>query len=458
MIIRAGSPPWLVMPHTVHHLLSRLASLSLALAPVLTGAQGLPPELTPVGAEAAGNAEGSVPPWTGGLVGTGAADGHYADPYPQDRPLFSIHAETLEAHAERLSPGQRALLERHPGFRMDVYPSRRSAAFPPEHYAATAANLERAGLAEGGRAVVGTRAGVPFPMPETGLEVIWNHLTAYAPPRVLSEWDQLTLDENGAVARARFRFDQLWLYHHAPETGGRRPDLRLKLSLLRVLEPPRIAGLALLTEDHQDTQRHPRRAWLFSPEERRVRLVPSMVHDNPGLAADGLRNADDFWMFDGSPERYDWRLVGKRELYIPYNAYRLQRRGLPVADVVGPGHPNPDLLRYEVHRVWVVEATLRPGAVHPVRRRTLFVDEDSWLIHVQDQYDRQDRLWRVLELHSLTHPDVPTLSPGAMVLYELPTGRALVMGLRGEVERPWQRLEVDESPFTANALRRRDPG
>ena len=96
-------------------------------------------ELTPMGAERAGNADGTIPAWTGGLqeLPAGYVEGEpLVNPFPNDEPLFTITAANHEQYKDRLSPGQIALLKRYPDtFRMPVYQSRRTAAYPERLYA-----------------------------------------------------------------------------------------------------------------------------------------------------------------------------------------------------------------------------------------------------------------------------------------------------------------------------------
>src|SRR5512135_2794378 len=92
-------------------------------------------DLTPVGAERAGNADGSIPAWTGGLAKTPPVDRKvgYVDPFAADTPLYTITAKNAEQYKDLLSNGHLALLKRDAKtFKMDVYPTRRSAAYPEE--------------------------------------------------------------------------------------------------------------------------------------------------------------------------------------------------------------------------------------------------------------------------------------------------------------------------------------
>ena len=73
--------------------------------------------LTPVGAERAGNAAGTIPAWTGGIQQPPAGykkGQRHPDPYPDDEPLFTITAENAHEHEKHLSKGQLAMLAAYP--------------------------------------------------------------------------------------------------------------------------------------------------------------------------------------------------------------------------------------------------------------------------------------------------------------------------------------------------------
>ena len=220
------------------------------------------------------------------------------------------------------------------------------------------------------------------------------------------------------------------------------------------MAPARLAGGILLVHESLDQVKEPRQAWLYNPGQRRVRRAPNVAYDNPGTASDGLRTNDQFDMFNGAPDRYNWKLVGKREIYVPYNAYKLQEPTVKYKDLLTPLHVNPDLLRYELHRVWVVDATLKPGKSHLYKRRTLYVDEDSWQILLVDIYDNRDQLWRVSEGHAMEYYQLPTLWTSLEVHTDLQAGRYIAIGMNSETSS--YRFDAHLSPrdFTPAALRR----
>src|SRR5690606_9217560 len=169
----------------------------------------------------------------------------------------------------------------------------------------------------------------------------------------------------------------------------------------------RLAGNVLLVHETIDQVSEPRRAWIYNSGQRRVRRAPQVAYDGPGTAADGLRTADNYDLYNGSPDRYNWSFKGKKELYIGYNSYKLDEKGLPYDDIIKPGHINQDLTRYELHRVYEVEATLREGTRHIYAKRVFYFDEDSWMASVIDHYDGRGNLWRVAEAHQMFYYHVP---------------------------------------------------
>ncbi|MEO1081624.1 MAG: DUF1329 domain-containing protein [Pseudomonadota bacterium] len=405
-----------------------LAAISEAEAERLGG-----PELTPVGAERAGNADGTIPPWEGGVseypAGYSVGD-RLLDPYADDEPLFTITAENVDDYADKLSPGQVAMFRRYPDtYRMRIFPTRRSARLPDTEYPRVKESAVTTELAEGGNGLLNFKYGLPFPIPSSGVEVIWNHIARYRNESGLKRrYTQIPVQANGNFAPVLFEDESI--------PASRLPDNeypnRLFVFIQRVLAPARLEGDVLLVHENIDQVKEPRKAWLYNAGQRRVRLAPNIAYDGPGTAADGLRTADDLDMFNGSPDRYDWTLVGKKEMYIPYNSYDLRRGDLKYKDMVKAGHMNPDYLRYELHRVWVVDSTLKEGARHIYARRTFYLDEDSWQLSLIDHYDGRGELWKVKEGHFIMHYQVAVPWLAAESLHDLISGRYIVIGLDNE--------------------------
>ncbi|MBL8539985.1 MAG: DUF1329 domain-containing protein [Betaproteobacteria bacterium] len=412
--------------------------------------------LTPMGAEKAGNAAGTIPAWEGGLTQcpSGHQPGnHYQNPFPDDKPLLTIDAGNMEKYQAHLSPGQMALLKKYPTWKMQVYPTRRTAAFPKLHYDETMANATRAKLVDGGNGVTGTQGGVPFPIPKNGQEAIWNHLLRYRGDTYAMDWSQAAVTRDGAYTPVRFEYEYDFDYGNLVKPKDQRTENRLANFLQTVTAPARLAGQILLIHEPVDQVKEPRQAWTYNPGQRRVRLAPQVAYDNPGTASDGLRTNDDFFMFTGATDRYDWKLLGKQELYVPYNSYKLVGNELKYSDVLQAGHVNPDHARYELHRVWVVEATLKPGQSHIYKKRRFYIDEDSWAILVTDKYDNREELWRVAESHNIQFCDRPMWYNMVEVHSDLQSGRYLAMGLRNEEPKVFEPIKREASDFTPAGLR-----
>jgi hypothetical protein len=393
-------------------------------------------DLTPVGAERAASASGAIPDWRGGLTqpppcfkGPGS---RYCDPFPEDAPLYTVTAENLKEHSAYLSPGQVALFERHPQtFRMPVYPTRRTFANPAFVYAATRENAVKADVGANGEALLDARIGVPFPIPSNAFEVMWNHRARYRDVSSQRWNNQFAVTAAGDFNQVKFREDRYSPYSHGGGTEG-STDKLLQQFIQLVVQPQRLAGAVLLVHEALDPVAEASRQWQYSPGQQRLRRAPAAGYDTLGTGADGLRTNDQIDTFSGGFDRYDWKLIGKRELLVPANSYRLHSDSLRYADIVKKGNLNPDYLRYELRRVWVVEALLRKNTVHPYRRRTFFLDEDGWQIRVVDLRDAREQLWRVQEAHTVVAYDKPYELPVAETVYDLQSNRYLVQALNSE--------------------------
>ncbi len=413
-------------------------------------------DLTPLGAEQAGNAEGTIPAWTGGITtpppGYVRGD-HHPDPYADDEPLFIINQDNLDQHRDRLSVGLQRMLETYPTFYLPVYPTRRSAAVPQRIYDATREIAATARLVDNGNGVEGAAVGIPFPIPENGEEVIWNHLLRYRGETVECVTGQAAVTRGGDYTMVKYGLE-IELRYSLPGMTTEQLDNTTFLFKQKVLAPARLAGDILLVHETMNQLREPRRAWTYNPGQRRVRRAPNIAYDNPGTTSDGLRTSDQYDMYNGAVDRYDWKLLGKREMYVPYNSYKLHSDELSFSDILRPLHVNPENLRYELHRVWVVEATLKEGATHIYKRRTLYVDEDSWHILLADIYDNRDQLWRVSEGHVINYYQKPLTWLTLEVHTDLQAGRYLALGLNNEYDMCTWDVEVTSRDFTPGALRR----
>ena len=436
-----------------------LASSTVSAKITIADAEKLGKELTPMGAVQGANKDGSIPEWTGGITkapATYTVGDHHVDPYPDDKVQYTITSKNVSEYKELLTPGQIKLFETYPEtFKMDVYQTRRSASYPSHVYDAVKINSTRAELIEGGNGIKNTAVGIPFPIPETGLEAIWNHILRYRGEGMVRQGGQAAPTASGSYTYVGFN-DQLMIPYGIE---GTTPSELEKTNILfkfkqKVTEPARLAGTALLVHETMDQIKTPRQAWTYNTGQRRVRRAPNVAYDAPGSAADGLRLTDDFDMYNGAPNRYNWTLKGKKEILIPYNDYRLHSDQVKYSDILKPGHINPELVRYEKHRVWVVEANLKENTRHTYKKRVFFIDEDSWQVAISDIYDNRDELYRVAMAHGLNYYEVPTQWSTLEVYHDLQSRRYIAMGLDNENEMYDFSVKLKQKSFTPSALRR----
>ena len=409
-------------------------------------------DLTPMGAEKKANQDGSIPEWTGGWTQAPAdwegPGKRLTDPFPNDKPRFTITAQNLAQHKAKLTIGQLALFNRYPKtYKMHVYPTRRTAGSPKFIYEATYKNALNTTLGSGGEAVHNGITGIPFPIPQNGHEVMWNHKLRFRSQGGQRTNVQAAVTESGSYNLSKLTEDFRIKY----STPGIKAEELNNVSiyfLQRVTSPPRLAGTITLVHETMDQVVEPRRAWQYNPGQRRLRRAPNVGYDNPGTASDGLRTNDQFDGFNGAMDRYTWKLVGKREVYVPYNDYRLYSGKVKYEDILNPSHIDQDLARYELHRVWVVEANLKPGTSHIYKRRTFYVDEDSWTIVAVDCYDKREQLWRVQEVHTVsvydpgqvTQEASGAIGPALETVYDLNSRRYLAMSMNNEEEPGFEKV------------------
>lgn len=423
--------------------------------------------LTPMGAIRAANADGTIPSWEGGITappkGYTAGD-FYIDPFPDDKPLFTISGTNYLQYSKNLTAGQIQMFVHYPDtFRMHVYPTRRSASYPSRIYENTLAsaasveicqNNERCldGILPGG--------GIPFPVPHNGLQAMWNHNLYYYGDHYQWTGTAFIVTNDGRYVPTKL-IDRLIYFYYLPE--DKRPTDpffqknggALFCRSEEIISPPRSAGQIFGGCNY--TRNSEFEAYLYVPGQRRVRRAPEIgFYDQPGTGTDGLRTTDARTMFGmtGSKEWYDYSLLGRKEMYVPYNTYELASPKHSLAEIIKPGHINPDLIRYELHRVWAIDAKLRPGFRHVIPHRTTYFDEDSWAGTNADMYNAEGKLWRYAEAFLLNFYDVPMVSWWGDAHYDFASGRYnAVAAWFNETRPPDFRTMPDPAIMTPQGLR-----
>lgn len=410
-------------------------------------------DLTPFGAERAGNKEGTIPAWDGGYttVWLGYQSGQpRPDPFAAEKPRLRITAANVDQYADKLSDGIREMFKRFPGYRLDVYPTHRTAAAPQWVYENTFKNATRATTAHGGISLQGAYGGIPFPIPQSGAEAMWNHLVAWNGESGQHKYGSYVVAAGKVTLASAARLD--WQHPYYYKDGSLKSFKGMfGLGKVTVTAPPFMVGENIVTQEPVDAYNQPRRIWIYLTGQRRVRRAPVISYDNPDSSTSGFNGVDEDFLFNGALDRYDWKIVGKKEMFVPYNAQAFHTKR--VAQVLGPAYPNPDYLRWELHRVWVIDATLAPGKRHVLPHRRFYLDEDTWIALLADGWDAKGQLWHVAYAVPMLVPELPAIVVYPYVVHDLLRGGYAAGSLfneQGEYEKILPRRSEDE--FTPAAL------
>lgn len=417
---------------------------------------------TCVGAVKAGNAEGTIPEWSGKWLGVPphvnfeGTGNHPVDPYPEDKPLFVITAQNMAEHADKLSAGQKALFEKYPdSFQMPIYESRRDFRFPDSVCEATRRNAEDAKLVSEGEGVEATTGGILFPFPKTGLELLWtSSFFTYRPWTEEMVYDNAYVLNDGNINWGRVKSRNLAPHLKTGVMGETQGKSSFYLN--ETVLPERDRGEINTGIEFWNHTTDPRQSWRYDPGTRRVRQSPEYGFDMSFPGTGGSITVDEVRIFNGSPQRYDWKIVGKQEMYIPYNTYRVHSPDISYEDLLTPGHANPEHMRYELHRVWVLEATLKDGYRHIYGKRHMYVDEDTLFMVMGDNYDARGSLWRTSMVNYFYAYEAQTWQAGVGFYHDLQAGSYQAFNLINEQPKGYTLNvgDLSERDFGPQAARR----
>ena len=408
-------------------------------------------DLTPLGAERAGNKGGSIPAWTGGFKGRieGETPGaRRGDPFKGEKPLYTVTAKNMDQYADQLSDGVKGMLKKYPdSYRLDVYPTHRTAMAPQWVYDNTAKNAVRTKL--DGSTPSGAYGGIPFPIPKSGEEAIWNHKLSWRGTAWEALFNQYQITSNGKVVlTTEGHIRQRMPYYYEEGTPDKFDGYHWEVNLSNS-GPPIRAGEMIVGRQHMDEEKSA--AYVYLTGQRRVRKLPNACCDTPTPASAGLMSFDELSVFSGRTDLFEWKLMGKKEVLIPYNENRfLQAKD---ADLIKGQHLNPDPVRWELHRVWVVEAKLKQGRRHQAPRSVYYLDEDTWQAALGDRWDANGQLWKTLWMFNYVMPDVPGTVQQTFGYYDLLSGQAYVSNVLNDKSyhhRPSKRWSTDV--FTGDGL------
>lgn len=388
-------------------------------------------ELTCTGAIAAGNAAGTIPAYSGKYLGT--PDGveytpnvgqHPVDPFASDKTILVIDGSNYKSYAKNLTAGQQAMFERYPQtFKIPVYQGRREFRYPDNICDVIKKNAVDAELIDDGFGFSGYKGAVPFPIPDEtqALQVLANHNFPYRAYTYSTLRDIADVSSTGKVSWGRLTNAGLNVTNH-PDEIGKPMEGVMAYSLGETKLPIRSKGNATVTSEPVNFARGTRLAWSYNPGTRRVRQLPEYGFDTPIGGTSGKLTIDSDRLMNGSPERFNWALKGKKEIYIPANAYKVHGSNVKYDDLLAVGHANPDYMRYELRRVWVLEGTLKDSYRHRYGRRTMYIDEDTWHGVMADYYDTRDTLVQHAFINYYYAFDAQAWEAGTSFYHDLTTG------------------------------------
>lgn len=409
--------------------------------------------LTPMGGNAAPNADGTIPKWTGETLGapknvqykgTGT---HYPNPYKDEKPLFVITSKNYQQYAKNLTDGQLAMFKKYPDtFRMPIYPTKRDVRYSDRVHENTKLNALKTTLNADGNGTGDVFYGVPFPIPKNASEVMWNHM---ASPMI--GFTKGILDGAAVFAKdnivMRQGIEERYILYYSDELT--REEFNKKdvaaMVMIQTLAPQKNKGEVILVHEFREVSKDSRNAWQYLPGIRRVRRAPNIAYDFPD-GPGGLRTVDDALLFNGAFNRYTWKLEPDRELFIPYNNYELDSPDHKYSEILTPNHVNPDVMRYELHRCHVILAELAPGMRHVYAKRRIYTEEDTWSAVLSDNYDGQGTLWRTNMRSMLNLYDMPGMSARVEVYHDLQKAAYLTNYMVNEQSGPPQKYSLKDWP------------
>jgi len=388
-------------------------------------------DLTWLGAERGGNKDGTIPAWEGkpDVPLSGWSYGKFRGDYwkhKDEKPMFSIDASNVDKYKDKLSPGQVQLIKQTKGYRMDVYKSHRNADLPDFIQSNTKKNIGHAKLnADGSYLKEAYLPAVPFPNPKSGAEAIWNYMLRYQGVGLEYPAGTYTILSPRAGSNE-------WIEAKGPQhtyfpwgkkgttTPAQVGDVLYSI-YFQYQSPPALAGQGLVQTWYfaKDNE-----AFYYFPGQRRVRRLPSAAYDTPQIGFENQYTFDQPYLLNGSIDRHDWKLVGKKEMYIPYNSFGMFNFKQKLHDVAMEKYLKNESRRYELHRVWVVEGTVKKGMRHTEPKKVFYIDEDSWLAVAGDGYDARGALWKVRESYPIPAWELGgTFVTQPFVQYDLTNGR-----------------------------------
>jgi len=319
------------------------------------------------------------------------------------------------------------------GYKIIVYPTARTAAAPQFVYDNTALNVTRVQPADSGIiwGFKGGYLGIPFPILSddpvvAGAQAIWNYNVRWQGVNFEFNESLMIGGNGGPPVIASVTKQSYWYSYYDQYQTLEQYDANPRSSWLKLVQtaPANQINQTEIAGYPSNYDRLPSVAYEYLTGLGRIRQAPDINYDIPNAQADDVVNIDEIDMFSGKMDRYIWTLRGKKEMIVPYNQWAVLNT--PTSQVFGPDTVNQDLMRYEVHRVWVVEAKLAPGKRHTMPHRLFYIDEDTWQILATDGYDSQGNFWKFGQLLVQAQPQLPGTTISGFIVHNFQSNAYLI--------------------------------
>jgi hypothetical protein len=368
--------------------------------------------LTPMGSQKEGNADGTIPPWTGGyteIPAGWASPALMPDLFPNEKPIMTIDSSNMAQYSDKLPESVKIYMQQR-GYSINVYPTHRTHALPQWVYDFTYQNALNAQAVEGGPRLgfTGAYGGVPFPILDpdpsiAGAQVLQNHNFRWFGQHQHYNNSTYAMSHGQLTLVLDDDFGQITPYYD-PNGSVATFDGIFSKGFYNPIGPANAVGANIIVYDSTNSLKFPDSGWELLTGQGRVRRIPEIQYDVPDSSVDGITTYDEAFAFLGAEDDFDWNLIGKKEIYVPYNNNRTNF--MELSDHY-PHFVNPEIVRWELHRCWVVEATLHPGKRNILPHRRYYVDEDTWTVLVTDEYDSNNNFWRSTQIFTCLRPDLP---------------------------------------------------
>ncbi len=411
---------------------------------------------TSVGAEYKASNNGLVPEWNKSKTSVKKIvnkETIFYDQFSNDKVIEIIDKSNYGSFSSVLPFGLSELVKRNDDFRIGLYPTRRSADYPDnikkqfetvkKEFNDTNLRLKNLKVGE-----------LPFRFPISGEQIIWNHLLRYQGGSVERKFHTFVVGKEGVFSKVGVWVKRVYKTH----MDKKEPN-KLFYALGKYFEPSTLIGDILLVHENVDQLKNSRKSWIYNQAQKRVRRAPDIGYDAVGSGSQGLITADQVDAYNGAPDRYEWKILGKKVLIVPYNCNKLNDKNLSYKSIIKKVSVNFELMRYEYHRVWIVEAKLKSNSSHIYSKRVFYIDEDSWSILLDESYSKNGDLWRV-GIHGMVQLNKNNFPWYRVHIHQdLINEKYFVSGLDNEIKTPMKIGFKDKlRKFQPNALRRMSAG